>query len=341
MAELERIEQATDKVTDFQKKYNVSQKKVAYIIGKNLTLFVCMLVPLLLIGFVWTDFGEIVFHTKMIADGALTVTLFVVGEIMMTRLGADGGKMDADYLTAKSEFDSAVIKVSEIGSMLLGVFCDWQTDVEMEQAIHFRLKMLRMTPKMWDEVKNLTPAELETKFGKLRARKMMEIIELKPIELNEAILLYNGEYTARGGVPESGEAYIRKKSHIIGTVLACIFTGLLTVSVAVTLTSDITMARVIYTVFKLTMLLFRMAKGYDRGARAYNTVEVRQIKAKTNYLRQYIKFVEDKMYLKLGDKYGDISQFVAEDIEYVEYIDDEPKEKIGFIKNETPLTNEE
>ena len=323
MDELERIEQASDKVTDFQKKYNVSQKRISYIIGKNLTLFVCMLVPLLLIGFVWTDFGAVVFSTKMIADGALTVALFVVGEIMMTRLGTDGGKMDNEYLTAKDDFDSIVTRVGEVGSMLLGVFCDWQIDVEMEQAIHFRLKMLRMTPKMWDEVKNLRPAELEARFGKHRAKKMMEIINLKPIELNEAILLYNGEYTARGGVPESGEAYIRQKKHIIGTIIACLFTGLLTVSVVVTLTTDITLARVIYTVFKLTMLLFRMAKGYDRGARAYNTVEVRQLKAKTNYLRQYIKFIQDKLYLKLGDKYGDISCFV------------------GDTPAETPLTNEE
>ena len=88
------------------------------------------------------------------------------------------------------------------------------------------------------------------------------------------------------------------------------------------MTTDVTMARVIYTVFKLTMLLFRMAKGYDRGAKAYNTIEVRQLKAKINYLKQYIKFVKDKIYLKLGDKYGDISQFVPEE------------------KNEIPLTND-
>ena len=312
MDELERIEQATDKVSDFQKKYNVSQKKISYIIGKNLTLFVCMLIPLLLIGFVWTDFGAIVLGPKMISDGILTVALFVVGEIMMTRLGADGGKMDTDYISAKEEFEAAVTKVSEVGSMLLGVFCDWQIDVEMEQAINYRLKMLRMTPKMWSEVRHLPPEQLENRFGKHRAKKMIEILNLSPIELNEAILLYNGEYTARGGIPESGEAYIHKKRHIISTVIACIFTGLLTVTVVVTLTSDVTIARVIYTVFKLTMLLFRMAKGYDRGARAYNTVEVRQLKAKTNYLRQYVRFIEDKLYMKLGDKYGDISCFVGE-----------------------------
>jgi hypothetical protein len=311
MEELERIEQATDKVADFQKKYNVSQKKIAYIIGKNLTLFVAMLIPLLLVGFIWVDLGAIVLSPKMLSDGIMTVALFVCGEVMMLRLGCDGGRLDTDYVDAKKEFDSAVTKVSEVGSMLLGIFCDWQIDVEMEQAIHYRLRMLRMTPKMWEGVRHLPPEQLERQYGKIRAKKMIELINLSPIELNEAILLYNGEYTARGGVPESGEAYILRKRHIIGTVIACIFTGLLTVTVAITLTSDITIARVIYTVFKLTMLLFRMAKGYDRGARAYNTIEVRQLKAKTKYLNQYVKFIEDKLYLNLGDKYGDISQFVC------------------------------
>ena len=313
MEELERIDLPENKVVDFQKKYNVSQKKIAYIIGKNLTLFVCMFLPLLLIGFIWVDLGAILFDTKMLGDGAITVCLFITGELMMTRLGVDGGRMDESFISAKSEFEKLLQKVQELGTLLLGVFCDWQIDVEMEQAIHYRLRLLRMTPKQFDEVKNLPPDELREKFGRLKAAKIMEIIDLKPIELNEAILLYNGEHTARGGVPESGDAYLNKTSHIITTIIACIFTGLLTVSIAMTLTTDVTIARVIYTVFKLTMLLFRMSSGYSRGAKAYNTVEVRQLKAKTNYLHQYVKFVEEKMYLKLGDKYGDISCFIETD----------------------------
>ena len=307
MADLERMEESRDKVTEFQKKYNINQKNFAYILGKNLTLFICMLVPLLLIGFVWTDFASIIVSTKMLSDGVLTVMLFTVGEIMMSRLGTDGGKLDEEYIQAKRTFDGLLADVGKVGTMLMGVFCDWQIDVEMEQAVHFRLRMLRISPSAWEDIKDLSPAELEEKYGKRRAKKILEIINLKPIELNEAILLYNGEYTARGGVPISGDAYLKSKKSIIETVVACIFTGLLTVVVVVTLTTDITFARVIYTVFKLTMLLFRMAKGYDRGARAFNTIEVRQYKAKSNYLRQYIKFVEDKTYLKLGDKYGDIS----------------------------------
>lgn len=312
--ELEKIEEASEKVSDFQRSYNVKSKSFAHILGKNLTLFICMLVPLLLIGFVWTDFGNIVISTYMIGDGITTVLLFSVGEIMMIRLGTDGGKLDKEYIEAKGEFDDLFVKVGDIGTLLMGVFCDWQIDVEMRQAVHFRLRMLRITPKMWEEIKDLPEEELRAKYGWNKARKIAKIQKLKPIELNEAILLYNGEYAARGGVPLSGDQYLHSRKNIIETAIAILFTGLLSVSIAITLTKDITLARVIYTVFKLTMLLFRMAKGYDKGARAYNTIEVRQLKAKSNYLRQYVKFIKDKIYLKIGDKYGDVSCFVGEDI---------------------------
>lgn len=314
MADLQRIEMQLDRAEDFQKRYNVRSKGLAMIIGKNLTLFLCMLVPFLLIGFIWTDFGPVAIGPKLLSDGILTVSLFVVGEVMMTKLGADGGKLDAEYIKSKGEYDGLVVKVGEVGALLMGIFCDWQIDLEMEQAINARLRILRMTPQMWAEVKDLPTPELERRYGKTKAKKLIEIRNLKPIELNEAILLYDGDRTMRGGVPVSAEEYLKSKSHFIKTLIACVFTGLLTVTVAVTLTTDITFARVIYTVFKLVMLIFRMAKGYDRGAKAYNTVDVKQYRARSNYLRAYVKFVTDKIYLKLGDKYGDVNSFVGEDI---------------------------
>jgi hypothetical protein len=316
MADLERIEMQLDRAEDFQKRYNVRAKGLATIIGKNLTLFVCMLVPFLLIGFIWTDFGPVEIGPRLLSDGVLTVSLFVVGEVMMTRLGADGGKLDTEYIKSKDEYDELVRKVGEVGALLMGIFCAWQIDLEMEQAIHSRLRILRIPPKVWIEIKDLPRAELERMYGKAKAKKILEIRELKPIELNEAILLYDGDRSGRGGVPISAEEYLKSRSHFIKTFIACVFTGLLTVTVAVTLTQDITFARVIYTIFKLVMLIFRMAKGYDRGARAYNTIEVRQYKARSNYLRAYVKFVTDKIYLKVGDRYGDVSSFVGEDITY-------------------------
>jgi hypothetical protein len=302
-----------DKLSDFQKKYNITQKNFAAVLGKNLTLFLVMLLPLLLIGFVWTDFGKVVIDTKMISDGILTVMLFTCGECLMCKLGSDGGRLDSEFISSKKDLDGLLEEVGRVGTMLITMFCEWQIDLEMEQAIRFRLRMIRMGRDEYDSVKDDTPEELRAKYGRAKARKIMDITELKPIDLNESILLYNGEYAARGGVPISGDAYLRSKKSIVETVLACIFTGLLTVSVVVTLTSDITMARVIYTMFKLAMLLFRMVKGFDRGARAYNTIEVRMNKAKANYLRQYLKFIEDKTYLRLGDKYGDISDLMPEE----------------------------
>ena len=291
MPNLEKFETHLNKTEDFQKRYNATSKGFAYLIGKNLTLFICMLVPFLLIGFVWTDFGPVEIGPKLLSDGALTVALFVIGEIMMTRLGSDGGKLDPEYVKAKTECEELVVKASEIGTFLMSAFCDLQIEQEMEQAIHSRLRAVRMTPAAWEEVKELPYAELAQRFGKHKAKKLAEIRSLKPIELSEAILLYDGDRCARGGVPMSAEDYLKSKTHFVKTLIACVFTGLLTVTVVVTLTRDITLARVLYTLFKLVMLLFRMAKGYDRGARAYNTVEVKQYRARANYIRQYLAFV--------------------------------------------------
>ncbi len=290
MPNLEKFEIHMNKTEDLQKRYNATSKGFAYLIGKNLTLFICMLVPFLLIGFVWTDFGPVEIGPKLLSDGALTVTLFVIGEIMMTRLGSDGGKLDPEYVAAKTEYEALVVKASECGTFRMSEFCDLQIEQEMTQAIHSRLRAVRITPAAWEELKEVSYAELSQRFGKRKARKLVEIRSLKPIELNEAILLYDGDRSMRGGVPMSAEDFLKSKTHFVKTLIACAFTGLLTVTVVVTLTQDITLARVLYTLFKLVMLLFRMTKGYDRGARAYNTVEVKQYRAKSNYLRQYLAF---------------------------------------------------
>lgn len=294
MDQLEKIETSLGRTADFQKRYNPISKGLANIIGKNLTLFVCMLMPFLLIGFIWTEFGPVEIGPKLLSDGVLTVSLFAVGEIMMTKLGADGGKLDAEYLQAKSEYEALARKAGETGTHLMGIFCDRQIEAEMESAVRSALRALRITPQTWEEIKELPLSALEAKYGKAKARKLCEIRNLKPIELSEAILLCDGGASARGGIPVSAEEYLRSKAHFIKTLIACVFTGLLTVTVAVTLTTDITFARVIYTIFKVVMLIFRMAKGYDRGARAYNTVEVRQYRARAHYLRAYVRFAESE-----------------------------------------------
>lgn len=322
MSELEKISNKQKKWTDFQKDYNISSKTFVHIIGTNISLFVCLLLPILLIGFIWTDFGVPKIDIKLISDGIVTVALFVIGETMMMRVGTSGGKLDQEYISSKNDFDTLIGNVNDLGTMLMPVFCEWQIDIEMRQAIATRLRYLRFTKEDWEKVKGIPYRKLVKKYGIKKARRIIELNRLEPIDLNEAILLFNSnDAFARGGVPMSGEEYIYKKSHSAGMVLSAIFTGLLTVSVALTLTSDISFSRVMYTAFKLIVLLYRMAEGYDVGAKAYNTVEVKQLRARNNYLRQYARFIKDKTYLKLGDKYGDIKCFTSED----EVTNPEPK----------------
>lgn len=315
MSELEKLPEKK-KWTEFQKDYNISSKAFVHLIGTNISLLVCLMLPVLLIGFIWTEFGEIKVDIKFISDGIVTVALFIIGELMMMRVGASGGKLDTEYLSTKSAYDLLVKTINDLGTMFMAVFCEWQIDVEMKQATAVRLRYLHLKRDEWEEAQSLSQKELKKKYGRKRGKKIFKLKQLEPVELNDAILLFNGnDVFARGGVPISGEEYIHQKSHSVGMVLSSIFTALLSVSVVLTLTSDITFARVMYTAVKLVILLFRMAQGYDIGAKAYNTVEVKRLAAKNNYLRQYIRFVNDKTYLKLGDEYGDISC----------YIDEEPK----------------
>lgn len=314
MADLERIPERENKLTNFEKNYNLTSKRLVHILGTNMALFICILLPIFLIGFIWTDFGVPEFGLRFISDGIVTVVLFIIGEMMMMRVGADGGKLDPEYISAKKAFSELVSKVHDVGTMFMAVFCEWQIDMELSAAITTRLRPLRFTREDWERIKDMPYSELEKTYGKKKAKKIVELNQLEPIELNEAILLYdNVQDNARGGVPLSGEAYLKKKTHSVEMALSCLFTGLLTVSVAMTLTSDISFARVMYTIFKVIVLIYRMAVGYGIGAKAYNTVEARQLEVKSNYLRNYIRFVNDKIYLKLGNKYGDIRCLVADE----------------------------
>lgn len=311
MSDFERIPEPKDKLTEFQTRYNSKSKRAAHIIGTNLALYVCILLPFLLVGLLWTEAGLVVFGTHSIMDAIVTVAMFIIGEIMMTKVGADGGMIDPEYLDAKKEYQTILEKVKSVGTMFLAFFCEWQIDLELSQTRAKRLRSLRFTRKDWDTLKDMPYDTLVDKYGRKTAKKIEDLKKLEPIELNEAILLYDTrDPLARGGVPVSGDEYIYKKTHSVSMILTCVLSGLLTASIALTFASDASLAKIIYTFAKLIVLLFRMAQGYQIGAKAYNMIETRHLGAKSYYLRSYVRFVEDKTYLKLGDKYGDIECFI-------------------------------
>lgn len=314
MSELQRMEEPRDRFKDFQNNYNSTTKTVARLLSTNMILFVCLLLPVFLIGTVWTDFGAPEFSIKFVSEGIVTVGLFIVGESLMMRVGSDGGKLDPEYTTARDELAALIDKANGVGTMLMGIFCEWQVDLELKQATEVRLRRLKMTPEELENAKKMSRKQIIKKYGKLKAMRMFEYYNLEPIELNESVLMYDDAFDkSRGGVPLGGDSFLKKKMLSWQMVISCAFTGLVTVSVVMTLTADANFSRVMYTVFKLIILLFRMVLGYNTGAKAYNTVEARQLKAKSHYLREYLRFVEDKTYLKIGDKYGDVACYISEE----------------------------
>ena len=54
-----------------------------------------------------------------------------------------------------------------------------------------------------------------------------------------------------------------------------------------------------------------MAKGYNNGAKAYNTMEVRHLTAKIEYLDEYAEFMGKKMYLQIADQYPEIRTLIT------------------------------
>lgn len=314
MSELQRMEEPRDRFKDFQNNYNSTTKTVARLLSTNMILFVCLLLPVFLIGTVWTDFGAPEFSIKFVSEGIVTVGLFIVGESLMMRVGADGGKLDPEYTTARDELAALIDKANGVGTMLMGIFCEWQVDLELKQATEVRLRRLKMTSEELESAKKMPRKQIIKKYGKLKAMRMFEYYNLEPIELNESVLMYDDAFDkSRGGVPLGGDSFLKKKMLSWQMMISCAFTGLVTVSVVMTLTADANFSRVMYTVFKLIILLFRMVLGYNTGAKAYNTVEARQLKAKSHYLREYLRFVEDKTYLKIGDKYGDVACYISEE----------------------------
>jgi hypothetical protein len=51
------------------------------------------------------------------------------------------------------------------------------------------------------------------------------------------------------------------------------------------------MGRVIYTIFKVSMMLYRMYCGYMRGVKAFGTIEPIHLQAKIKYLYLYLEYL--------------------------------------------------
>ena len=309
------------------KERNVNQKKIAKTIGENFATFALLAIMALMVGFIWTEARIFTNWTKFIGDAVVTVTLYILADVCSASIGVQGGKMDDDYIKCHTEYLALRDKVRQAGISMMDMFCDWQIDVEYEYYIRRRCKDLKIDYKEYmenyrgktlEELKELFPLEsvkeekLKGKiFGGIRnaktsskAAKIFSLNQVDHIDLTPDILMTDGSVkNRRGGVGIGAEDYVKKHTvgakHIIITAVFAIVAAIPRFS----LVEEFSLAMVIYTVFKIALMLYRMYVGYSRGSKGYNTVEPKHLQDKIKYLYLYLEFLDKKIYKELEDRY--------------------------------------
>lgn len=318
------------------KEYNRKQKGFAKVIGENFATLAVLMIIALMIGFIWTDIGIFTSWASFIGDATVTVVLYILADIICASyIGGKGGKLDEEYIVNHEEYLSVRRTVRSEGLTFMDVFCDWQIDLEYEFYIRKRCKEMKINYAEYmekyhgctlEELQEMFPIRKHSEekieggffdkikrrfFGGIRkaktsskAAKIFSLNQIKHIELSPDILMTDGKVrNQRGDVGESGEEYIER--HTVGWkhILITVIFAIVAVIPTFTLITNVSVGMIIYTVFKIALMLFRMYRGYSRGAKAFNTIEPKHLQAKTKYLYLYLEFLKNKTYLDLADKY--------------------------------------
>ena len=310
-----------------RKEHNDRQKQFAKTVGENFATVSLMMIMVLMIGSIWTEVGIFTSWMTFIGDALVTIVLYILADICASYIGTQGGKLDDDYLKNHASYLDLREKVRKAGIVLMDVFCDWQIDVEYEFYLRRRCKDMKIDYKEYmknyhgktlEELQQMFPLESlkeEGVKGKLfggvrnvktstKATKIFALNQIDHIDLTPDILLTDGMVkNRRGGVGIGGEEYVKNHTvgwkHILVTALFAIVAAIPVFN----LIEEFSIAMIIYTIFKIALMLFRMYVGYSRGAKGYNSVEPKHLQDKIKYLCLYLEFLDKKIYEKLGDKY--------------------------------------
>ena len=260
--ELERIEEDSG----FEKKaiaYNAKSKAAAHIFGNNLSLIICFLLPALFVFTIWTR-PTINAGFAVMGDFAMTIVIFLAGQRAALNVG----------------------------------ICEKEISEELDNAIRVRCRRLKISRAEMEEMLAMKPGELAAKRGKAFAAKFEPLRRIEPIELTDDMLLSEGrESSKRGGLGKGAEEHLEERwrgkrgaAHIAISILTVVFS----VAVGFAMADGVSLALIVYTIYKMLMLLARMANSYRAGAKAYNTYEAQFLANKTKYLVKYQEFVKEK-----------------------------------------------
>lgn len=319
-----------------QKEHSDRQKRFEKAIGDNIASLGLIAVMVIMISTIWADFGIVANFQRFLRDSILTIVLYIVADYYAISLGTRCGKLDDEYISNHETYLVLRERVRKIGVELMNAFCDWQIEVEYEYYMRRRCRDLKIDYKEYVEVyskKNLFelremfPIEtIKEKDFKRRAigtyhnvktvskaDKIFQLSLIKPIELTPEILMTDGKVrNTRGGVSISGEEYSEQQTKGAKHIIATILFGLLSASLFVDLVKEFSIAMLIYTIFKIALMLYRMFVSYNRGIKSYSSVDPKSLQDKIKYLYLYLEFIDKKIYLSLKDKYNIMQNEFAE-----------------------------
>lgn len=282
---------------DKARTYNAKSKAVARVLGKNLSVLVCLLLPALFIFTIWTR-PSLNTGIAIMGDFAMTIVIFLAGQRAALNVGVEGGKLDDEYFSALKNYKSDRERVYQIGVSNLQAFCEKEIKEELEAAYRAKCRKLKITRDQLEQFLKMPVSQIAEQKGKVFAAQMAIIQKMEPINLSDDLLLSDGrEKNERGGLGEGAEEHLEKRwkgkrgaAHIAVSILTVIFSVVVTFVMA----DGVSLALIVYTFYKMVLLLFRMANSYRDGAAAYNSYEVRYLQKKSKYLRKYMEYMGEK-----------------------------------------------
>lgn len=299
----DRIEQMQER----QKLKNDKTKYWAAVIGKNMSLAVCLMIPVFLVTLIWTETTLPKLGASLAMDTILTAALFIIAEASATDVGVPSGRLDDDYLAMQEAFKTRKEQIKARGILKMGVFCDWQIDEELISAKKAYCRKLKI--KWADYLStdaSMSEEELEAKYGAVKGKLVWKINTLEPIELTPELILGEQRNGMRGGISQSGDEYVAEQKYGGKKLLTSTLTILLTVGVGFAFSPGITWGRVVFTIYRLIAVFCRMGAGFSRGAKAYNTIEVKHRESQIYYIDKYEEFLDTPgLYEAAAERYGD------------------------------------
>ena len=304
---IEMEQNGIDRMHERQKERNDRSKYWAALIGQNLSIVVCLALPAFLIALIWTDISPRILGMRFGIEALLTVVLFVMAEWSAINVGVPSGKLDDEYLAMESAFLLSRDATKKKGILKMGVFCEWQIDEELVAAKKAMCRKLRIDWREYRSVMaSMSEAELCDKYGKIKGHEIAAIGKLKPIDLSPELILGERGEGGRGGISVSGDEYVARQKYGKWNMARMILTVLLVVGVSFALTPGVTWGKIVYTLFRLIAMLIRMKMGFDKGAKAYNQVQVKHRKSQIWYMEKYDEFLSTEgLYEAMAEKYGD------------------------------------